>query len=238
MTKTGRQYLISDEKRFFDLRYGSAVALAVAPLAIGVAIASMADNRALNPLFEQERVGHNGEPFTVRKFRTIRAEHTRGPLRTHGTFDPRATALGRLLRKSGLDEIPQILSVFDGSMSVVGPRPEVELMLDRYRDADPDIYTAWFDLYKSTRPGLTSASSLYRHSQPCITPQILRRSMLLDLRYADMASAQLDRITVERTPIGLWHAAFVGEAALAVGDQSQVAPPLITGQSTGAPVLR
>ena len=77
-------------------------------------------------LYHQERVGLNGETFTIHKFRTMRtdAEARTGPVWSAGDGDPRITAVGRFMRKTRLDEIPQLWNVLRGDMSLIGPRPE------------------------------------------------------------------------------------------------------------------
>jgi exopolysaccharide biosynthesis polyprenyl glycosylphosphotransferase len=122
-------------KRAFDLLGASLFLLAAAPLMVAIAIAIKLDSRG-PVLFRQRRVGRHGEHFSMFKFRTMvrDAEQMRESLSEHneaqaGLFkiaaDPRITRVGRLLRKSSLDELPQLLNVLRGEMSMVGPRPLV-----------------------------------------------------------------------------------------------------------------
>ena len=111
-------------------------ALAVLPLLLPVvaALAIWADDRG-PILFRQQRVGHRGQRFTVLKFRTMRTagkiEDQRAAAIT-GDLDPRVTRAGALLRRSRIDELPQIFNILMGQMSWIGPRPEAEILSHWY----------------------------------------------------------------------------------------------------------
>jgi exopolysaccharide biosynthesis polyprenyl glycosylphosphotransferase len=121
-------------KRGFDLAISSVMLLAVAPIMAAVMLAIRLDSKG-PVLFRQTRVGRDGERFEILKFRTMvpEAEALKGNLfhlnETQGLFkitdDPRITRVGRVLRRSALDELPQLLNVWRGQMSLVGPRPLV-----------------------------------------------------------------------------------------------------------------
>ncbi len=121
-------------KRPFDLVVGSTAALVTAPIAAFIAVAVRV-GLGKPVLYTQQRVGQDGEIFTIYKFRTMRPDRRRraadlpeGAERRSGhksDHDPRHTGLGRRLRQLSLDELPQILNVFRGEMSLVGPRPEI-----------------------------------------------------------------------------------------------------------------
>jgi lipopolysaccharide/colanic/teichoic acid biosynthesis glycosyltransferase len=103
-------------------------------------------------LFKQERVGLNGRRFAVLKFRTMinNAEQS-GQLTTSGR-DPRITKMGHGLRKYKLDELPQLINVLLGQMSIVGPRPEVPKYVDLYTDEQREVL--------SVKPGITDLASI------------------------------------------------------------------------------
>lgn len=121
-------------KRVFDLAISTVMLVAVAPIMAAVALAIRMDSRG-PILFRQTRVGRNGERFEIFKFRTMvaEAEAMKSNLlhlnETQGLFkianDPRITGIGSLLRRTALDELPQLLNVWRGEMSLVGPRPLV-----------------------------------------------------------------------------------------------------------------
>lgn len=139
-------------KRAVDVT-ASGVALAVlAPLliAIGCLIRLTSPGPAL---FRQQRMGRGFRPFWIYKFRTMTMGADRGGLITWGgDQDPRVTTVGRWLRRSKLDELPQLLNVLRGEMSLVGPRPEVEKYVAMFRDDYREILQA--------KPGITDYASL------------------------------------------------------------------------------
>jgi lipopolysaccharide/colanic/teichoic acid biosynthesis glycosyltransferase len=102
-------------------------------------------------LYRQERVGRHGKPFTIFKFRSMRADAERdGSPRWAAAGDPRVTRVGRVIRKLRIDELPQILNVLCGDMSLIGPRPERPFFVDQLVQAIP--YYAERHL---VRPGIT-----------------------------------------------------------------------------------
>jgi lipopolysaccharide/colanic/teichoic acid biosynthesis glycosyltransferase len=119
-------------------------------------------------LFRQIRIGLNGVPFIIYKFRSMTVEGTgRGPVTVRG--DPRVTPLGRILRKCKLDELPQLWNVLNGDMSFVGPRPEVPEYADLLRGPDRKIL--------AMRPGITGPASIaYRNEETLLARQVDPRS--------------------------------------------------------------
>jgi Undecaprenyl-phosphate glucose phosphotransferase len=119
-------------KRAFDLAFSSAVLLLTFPLLVLIAVAV----RLSSPgpvIFVQDRVGLNGKLFPMYKFRTMTvSDRTESDSRWTVKGDPRCTPIGRILRRSGLDELPQFLNVLKGDMSVVGPRPERPVLVQKF----------------------------------------------------------------------------------------------------------
>lgn len=156
-------------KRFFDLIVGTALLLLSAPLWALIWLAIRLDSKG-PALFKQQRIGENGKPFTMYKFRTMRlnAELHQAEVSHYdedGNFihkranDPRVTRVGRFLRRTSLDELPNLINVLRGEMSLVGPRPEVAWMLDKYqtwqlrRFAVPQGMTGWWQINgRSSKP--------------------------------------------------------------------------------------
>lgn len=144
-------------KRMFDVLGATAMLLAVGPLMIAVAIAVKLDSKG-PVFFRQLRVGRRGERFQMFKFRTmvVNAEELKDSLRDRneardGLFkivdDPRITRVGRLLRKSALDELPQLINIVRGEMSLVGPRP---LVID-----EDSMFEGWQRQRLELMPGMT-----------------------------------------------------------------------------------
>jgi lipopolysaccharide/colanic/teichoic acid biosynthesis glycosyltransferase len=142
-------------KRAFDFCVAAAaLALLALPMALIAVLVWLDSGRPV--LFAQTRVGRGGRPFRLLKFRSMVVDaEARGPQRT-ATADPRITRSGRWLRRSSLDELPQLFNVLRGDMSLVGPRPDVPAQRADYAEAD------WLRRC-SVRPGLTGlAQARYR----------------------------------------------------------------------------
>ncbi len=138
-------------KRLFDILFSLTMLLVLSPLMLGIALCIAFDSRG-GIFFRQIRVGLGGKEFGLFKFRTMRpASESKGQL-TVGMNDSRITKVGLVLRKYKIDELPQLLNILIGHMSVVGPRPEVP----RY----VNMYTAEQKRVLDVRPGLTDYASL------------------------------------------------------------------------------
>jgi exopolysaccharide biosynthesis polyprenyl glycosylphosphotransferase len=178
-------------KRVLDIAVSSVAIVAVAPIVPIVALAIKLDSRG-PVFFSQVRAGHNKRPFRMRKFRTMvaDAEHHLQEIvpfdkLTEPMFkiknDPRITRVGRFLRRSSLDEIPQLWNVLKGDMSLVGPRPEQLDLVDRY---EPE------HLFRlSVKPGLTGPmqvngrGALYFHERLALEREYIENmSIFRDLR--------------------------------------------------------
>lgn len=141
-------------KRLFDIVAAGTGLLLLAPLLLALALWIRLDSPG-PALFRQVRVGRHGVPFEILKFRTMVAGAERGPQLTTGG-DARITRAGRFLRRSKLDELPQLLNVLLGSMSLVGPRPEVPRYVACY---PPEVRRTVL----SVAPGITDwAAILYK----------------------------------------------------------------------------
>ena len=124
-------------KRLFDVAVAAAGLLLLSPVLVGIAVWVRLDSPG-PALFRQERVGHRGRLFHIHKFRTMQAsaDATNGSAITVGA-DPRITRAGAFLRRSKLDELPQLIDVLLGRMSLVGPRPELPRYVATYPGRHP-----------------------------------------------------------------------------------------------------
>ena len=136
-------------KRVVDVALGAVGSLVLVGLVPIVALADLVGNRG--PLFyRQTRVGKNGVEFSILKFRTMRPARPDDPTEWTGEDDPRITSFGRLLRRSHLDELPQVVNILRGELSVVGPRPEQPHYVEQLSEKLP-----FYAMRHLVRPGLT-----------------------------------------------------------------------------------
>ncbi len=178
---------------------GTAVVVC-APLMAGVALAILvADGRPV--LFAQTRVGRGGEPFRLWKFRTMRTGGDGGAGITVAG-DPRITPIGKALRRWKLDELPQLFNVLDGSMSLVGPRPELPEYVALYTDEQRRVLRY--------RPGLTDPATLaFRHEEALLAEQedpeayyrseLIPRKLAMNLEYGARRTPASDLALLWRT---------------------------------------
>ncbi|WP_353777535.1 sugar transferase [Winogradskyella sp. 3972H.M.0a.05] len=138
-------------KRLFDIVFSSIGLILTAPILLIIAILIKLDSKG--PVFyKQVRVGKHDKDFKIFKFRTMHVDSDRLGLLTVGDRDPRVTKVGYTLRKYKLDELPQLINVFLGNMSFVGPRPEVRKYVDMYSESDKEIL--------NVKPGITDYASI------------------------------------------------------------------------------
>jgi lipopolysaccharide/colanic/teichoic acid biosynthesis glycosyltransferase len=139
-------------KRAFDV-VGSAVAICLTAPLMGLAAALVKASSPGPILFRQQRVGRHGVPFEMWKFRSMRADAASVGPQVTADRDPRITPVGRVLRKTKLDELPELFNVLKGDLSLVGPRPEVARYVALYPPADRE-------LLQSVRPGITDPATV------------------------------------------------------------------------------
>ena len=139
-------------KRLFDFLAAACALLILAPLMLAIALWIKCDSRG-PVLFRQKRVGRGAVIFDILKFRSMSVQGKPGPLLTVGA-DRRITRAGGFLRRHKLDELPQLINVLRGDMSLVGPRPEVPRYVDCY---PPDVR----EVVLSVSPGITDWASIY-----------------------------------------------------------------------------
>jgi exopolysaccharide biosynthesis polyprenyl glycosylphosphotransferase len=172
-------------KRIFDLLMSSILLICASPVLLFLAVLIKLDSEG--PVFYwQERVGRGGKVYRLHKLRTMRkdAEMLSGPVWAKAR-DPRVTRLGAFLRKSRLDEIPQVFAVFRGDMSFVGPRPERPFFVQQLKTQIP-----FFSLREAVKPGITGWAQIrYPYGA---TVEDARAKLEYDLYYVQHQSLFLD----------------------------------------------
>ena len=144
-------------------------------------------------LFRQERIGKDGVPFTIYKFRSMRRDNAGLKITTSG--DSRVTPVGKVLRRTKLDELPQLFNVLKGDMSFVGPRPEVREYTDLYDEEQRQVLLV--------RPGITGLASIrFRNENELLDEsddpnrtyieEVMPQKLALDLEYIPHASVFYD----------------------------------------------
>jgi sugar transferase (PEP-CTERM system associated) len=173
-------------KRSFDICVASVLLVLALPLMIVAALIIRCESGG-PVIYRQERVGHVGKPFTLLKFRSMRADaESDGRARWAQTNDPRVTPFGRFMRRSRIDELPQLWNVLKGEMSFVGPRPERPCFV---AELERDI--PYYAARHSVKPGITGWAQV-RYSYGASTAETVRKlqdalyyvknhSLLLDL---------------------------------------------------------
>jgi lipopolysaccharide/colanic/teichoic acid biosynthesis glycosyltransferase len=189
-------------KRAFDVSASLAGLVVLSPLLAVAAIVIRAESPG-PALFLQERVGRYGRSFRIIKLRTMRAAQPGETRQITVGADPRITRFGRFLRRTKLDELPQLINVLKGEMSLVGPRPEVPRYVERYSPENRAILL-------SVRPGMTDfaaiefsdeAELLASAADPdtAYVEEIMPQKFALYKRYVEDRSFLLDLTLIFRT---------------------------------------
>jgi lipopolysaccharide/colanic/teichoic acid biosynthesis glycosyltransferase len=188
-------------KRAFDIAIAATGLIALLPVMAVVAVLIKCDSHG-PVFFKQRRMGRGFRDFLIYKFRTMKQEsELTGRLITIGE-DPRITRVGRLLRKTKIDELPQLINVLKGEMSLVGPRPELPRFVELFRSEYAEILTV--------RPGITDLASLKYQDEAKLMGQFTNpeeeyvRSILPDKirlakEYIDRSSMFFDLSLILRT---------------------------------------
>lgn len=179
-------------KRLVDFTLASVLLVLLSPLLLLIALAIRLSSRGA-VLYRQERIGLNNRPFSVVKFRSMvdGAEDRSGPVWA-SVEDPRVTGLGKWLRRWRMDELPQLVNVIKGEMSLVGPRPERSIFVNEFLTAVP-----MYNQRHGLRPGITGWGQI--HYDYAASREQTRDKLEYDLFYVKNASFLLDLAILLRT---------------------------------------
>lgn len=173
-------------KRLFDILVSGLLVLVFSPVMIAVAIAVRLDSPG-PVIYRQTRVGRDLRPFSIMKFRSMVADADRIGGHSTNPGDARVTKVGRFIRRTSLDELPQLFNVLRGDMSLVGPRPDVPAQESLYSPQD------WIKRHR-VRPGITGLAQATMRS--AAKPGERTR---LDLEYVETASLRRDLVILALT---------------------------------------
>ncbi len=177
-------------KRLQDVAIGSLALLVAAPPMLAMALAIRLDSPG-PVIFRQRRHGFNNEEIVVWKFRTMRHQPAQsGAVRQVSAGDDRVTRVGRILRKCSLDELPQLINVLKGEMSLVGPRPHAIGM--KTGEVESCRLVAEYAHRHRIKPGVTGWAAIHGSRGPVDTPEAVRRRVELDVEYVERQSFWLD----------------------------------------------
>lgn len=143
--------IISGMKRLFDILFSLFILLLFLPFGLIISLLILLESRG-GIFYKQERIGKNGVPFKLMKFRSMRTDADKSGKLTVGMRDARITRIGYFIRKFKLDEFPQFINVLKGEMSIVGPRPDVQEYVNLYSEEEQKIL--------KVKPGITDYASL------------------------------------------------------------------------------
>jgi lipopolysaccharide/colanic/teichoic acid biosynthesis glycosyltransferase len=186
-------YLYSRLKRLLDIVFS----LIIAPIALVVFIfaAFLVYFTSGSPIFfRQERIGKGGKPFQMLKIRTLSLDFASVPGAQHVAGD--ITWIGKILRKTRIDEIPQILSILNGEMSWVGPRPEVAFYYEHFQAID-----SRFKNRLQAKPGITGLAQI---NNPNASPNENLEKLEHDLQYIENANFGLDLKILAKSFLVIW----------------------------------
>lgn len=172
-------------KPVFDILLSIIILIAFAVPFLMIAIAIKITSKG-PVFFRQKRIGLHNKPFTIYKFRSMYADSPIYSEKPNSQDDPRITPVGRFLRKTSLDELPQIINVIKGDMSLIGPRPEMPFLVEEYNAQE--------NMRHLVKPGITG---LWQLSPQRVEP--IRNGIHWDLKYIENISFKNDIIILFRT---------------------------------------
>jgi len=205
MSKKGAEYIGSKQQRRLDFYGGWAIAALMAAPAGVIAPATMWEHRTTHPLHEEERAGIGGRPFRFRKFKTMDdkpSKSSQPEVPFGGSNHPDAHDFDIALRRRGLDEIPQILDVIAGRISLVGIRPLAQSYKDYYQSFVPaEQFSEWNEI-SLLHTGLTGVGQLYGKQFPVHNQAVIKKQVTLEIAAFDHSSL-LNDVRIIRATAGL-----------------------------------
>lgn len=180
-------------KRLMDIAVSASALVFLAPLFVAVAVCIKLDSRG-PVFFRQTRNGYQGRPFRIWKFRSMTVMEDGPNLVQARKNDPRVTRVGAFLRKSSIDELPQLLNILAGDMSLVGPRPHAAVHDERYSQI-----IEHYEIRQHVKPGLTGWAQVNGLRGETATVDLMYQRIEYDLWYASNASIFLDIEIIIRT---------------------------------------
>lgn len=181
-------------KHVFDKLIAIAALICLSPLLVLVSLLIKLDSKG-PIIFKQNRNGLNNHTFKVWKFRTMRVMENGSDVQQAKKHDVRVTRIGNFLRKSSIDELPQLINVLLGDMAIVGPRPHPVALNDRFR---PLIEN--YDQRCAMKPGLTGLAQIHSHRGPTETVEQMRNRIECDIQYIENWSLWSDAKIILATP--------------------------------------
>jgi exopolysaccharide biosynthesis polyprenyl glycosylphosphotransferase len=194
---TNDDWSASKGKRMLDLALAIPAVLLLSPLLLLIALLITIDSAG--PIFfRQQRTGGCGRTFEILKFRTMHVMENGADVRQAVADDPRTTRIGRFLRRYSLDELPQLLNVVNGDMSLVGPRPHAKA-----HDVYYGEHIADYGCRFAVKPGMTGWAQINGHRGPTPTLDVMEARIDHDVWYVKNASFALDLKILFKTPFAI-----------------------------------
>jgi len=180
-------------KRALDLSIAIPALLVLSPLLGLLALAVSLESKG-PALFRQTRLGIHGAPFKILKFRTMNVLENGPVIKQAEIGDARVTRIGGWMRRLSIDELPQLINVIAGDMSLVGPRPHA-MAHDRFYGHE----IAGYDLRQTVKPGITGWAQVHGHRGATVTVSRMRERLAYDVWYSRNATFALDLQIISRT---------------------------------------
>jgi Undecaprenyl-phosphate glucose phosphotransferase len=183
------------QKRILDVLVSSVSLVLLSPIFVATALAVKLDSKG-PVFFRQKRHGFNGRPFDIYKFRSMRVTENGPVIRQATSDDPRITRIGKWLRKLSIDELPQLLNVLAGDMSVVGPRPHASAHDDYYKEVVDNYF------YRHhVKAGMTGWAQVNGARGETDTVEKMQKRIDLDVWYVNNWSVLLDLLVIAKTAV-------------------------------------